>query len=127
MTDNCAANVYKLGGSLVASTETCLLRRIDGDTLDTQEKIDMSGLVNIASARALIDPDTKDVFNIAGKDTKAWTIWIPIGIWQSHMSTIDGDWWRNYAQYTVVQPTNRVGTLGYDLVWHLSDAWQKTS
>ena len=74
MTDNCAANVYKLGGSLVASTETCLLRRIDGDTLDTQEKIDMSGLVNIASARALIDPDTKDVFNIAGKDTKAWTI-----------------------------------------------------
>ena len=80
MTDNCAANVYKLGGSLVASTETCLLRRIDGDTLVTQEKIDMSGLVNIASARALIDPDTKDVFNIAGKDTKAWTIWIPIGI-----------------------------------------------
>ena len=69
MTDNCAANVYKLGGSLVASTETCLLRRIDGDTLDTQEKIDMSGLVNIASARALTDPDTKDVFNIAGKKT----------------------------------------------------------
>jgi len=66
MTDNCAANVYKLGGSLVASTETCLLRRIDSDTLATQEKIDMSGLVNIASARALIDPDTKDVFNIAG-------------------------------------------------------------
>ena len=28
---------------------------------------------------------------------------------------------------TVVQPTNRVGTLGYDLVWRLSDAWQKTS
>merc|ERR1712156_1343743 len=26
MTDNCACNVYKLGGSLVASTETCLLR-----------------------------------------------------------------------------------------------------
>ena len=80
MTDNCAANVYKLGGSLVASTETCLLRRIDGDTLDTQEKIDMSGLVNIASARALTDPDTKDVFNIAGKDTK---VWIPSSIhWQ---------------------------------------------
>ena len=74
MTDNCAANVYKLGGSLVASTETCLLRRIDGDTLDTQEKIDMSGLVNIASARALTDPDTKDVFNIAGKYTKVWII-----------------------------------------------------
>ena len=68
MTDNCAANVYKLGGSLVASTETCLLRRIDGDTLDTQEKIDMSGLVNIASARALTDPDTKDVFNVAGNE-----------------------------------------------------------
>ena len=100
MTDNCAANVYKLGGSLVASTETCLLRRIDGDTLATQEKIDMSGLVNIASARALIDPDTKDVFNIAGKDTKAWTIWIYIGIQQCkcHMSTIDGDWLHNYAQ-----------------------------
>ena len=28
---------------------------------------------------------------------------------------------------TVVQPTNRVGTLGYDLVWRHSGAWQKTS
>ena len=66
MTDNCACNVYKLGGSLVASTETCLLRRIDAETLDTNEKIDLSGMVNIASARALTDPKTKDVFNITG-------------------------------------------------------------
>ena len=33
----------------------------------------------------------------------------------------------HWHQTTVVQPTNRVGTLGYDLVWHLSGAWQKTS
>ena len=66
MTDNCACNVYKLGGALVASTETCLLRRIDPDTLETGEKIDISGLVNIASARALTDPVTGDVFNISG-------------------------------------------------------------
>ena len=66
MTDNCACNVYKLGGSLVASTETCLLRRIDAETLDTNEKIDLSGMVNIASARALTDPKTKEVFNITG-------------------------------------------------------------
>ena len=62
MTDNCACNVYKLGGCLVTSTETCLLRRIDGDTLETQEKIDLSGVVNISSARALTDPETKVVF-----------------------------------------------------------------
>ena len=66
MTDNCACNVYKIGRSLVASTETCLLRRIDADNLDTHEKIDISGLVNIASARALTDPLTKEVYNIAG-------------------------------------------------------------
>ena len=28
---------------------------------------------------------------------------------------------------TVVQPTNRMGTLGYDLVWRHSGALQKTS
>jgi beta,beta-carotene 9',10'-dioxygenase len=67
MTDNCACNVFKLGGlGLVASTETCLLRRIDGDTLETLEKIDLSPLVNIASGRALQDPDSGEVYNLAG-------------------------------------------------------------
>ena len=45
---------------MVASTETCLLRRIDSENLDTNEKIDLSGMVNIASARALTDPKTKE-------------------------------------------------------------------
>ena len=66
MTDNCACNVYELGGGLVTSTETCLLRRLDPETLESSCKIDLSSMVNIASARALTDPKTKEVFNIAG-------------------------------------------------------------
>ena len=66
MTENCACNVYQLGGGLVVSTETCLLRRLDPETLESPSKIDLSGMVNIACARALTDPKTKEVFNLAG-------------------------------------------------------------
>jgi hypothetical protein len=67
MTDNCACTVYELGGSLVTATETCLLRRIDAETLDTYpDKIDLSGLVNIASGRPLTDQNTGDVYNLTG-------------------------------------------------------------
>lgn len=66
MTDNCACNVIKLGGGLVTTTETCLMRRIDEETLVTKEKIDLSSLVNISSGRALKDPITNDVYNVAG-------------------------------------------------------------
>jgi len=65
MTDNCACNVYRVGGLTVASTETCLLRIIDPDTLETGDKMDLSHIVNIASARALKD-DKGDVYNLAG-------------------------------------------------------------
>ena len=66
MTDNCACNIVKVGGGLVTTTETCLLRRIDPETLETGDLIDLSGLVNITSGRALTDPKTKEVYNISG-------------------------------------------------------------
>lgn len=66
MTDNCACMVLKLGGGLVATTETCLLRRLDPDTLESNEKIDLSSLVNIASGRQLKDPNTNEVYNLTG-------------------------------------------------------------
>ena len=66
MTDNCACNVVRLGGGLVTTTETCLLRRIDADTLETHDLIDLSSMVNISSGRPLTDPVTKEVFNISG-------------------------------------------------------------
>ncbi len=65
MTDNCAANVFQLGGGLVSATETCLLRRIDKDNLDTGDKIDLSSVVNIASGRPLVDANNGDVYNLA--------------------------------------------------------------
>ena len=52
MTDNDACAVYFYGeGSkrrLIAHTETCLLREVNPDTLDSMpDKIDMSSVVNI--------------------------------------------------------------------------------
>ena len=66
MTDNCACNVILIGGGLVCTTETCLMRRLDPDTLESSSLIDLSSLVNIASGRSLTDPVTKDVYNISG-------------------------------------------------------------
>ena len=62
MTDNCACNLYELGGGVVTSTETCLLYRVEVETLETGQKLNLDSLVNIASARALTDPKTKEVF-----------------------------------------------------------------
>lgn len=57
--------MYRLGDCTVAATETCLLRVIDPQTLETGPKIDLSSLVNIASARALTDSNG-DTYNICG-------------------------------------------------------------
>ena len=65
MTDNCACNLFELGGGVVTSTETCLMYRVDPDTLETCQKLNLDSLVNIASARALTDPKTKEVYNLA--------------------------------------------------------------
>ena len=51
MTDNCACSFYKIGDLTFASTETCLLRVVNPQTLETGEKIDLSSLVNISGAR----------------------------------------------------------------------------
>jgi hypothetical protein len=69
MTDNCACNVFRLGqhGPVVAATETCLMHFIDPLTLETGDKVDLSSLVNIASARALMDANG-DVYNLAGEE-----------------------------------------------------------
>ena len=66
MTDNCACNVIEIGGGLACTTETCLMRRLDPDTLESPELIDLSGLVNIASGRSLTDPQSKMVYNLSG-------------------------------------------------------------
>jgi hypothetical protein len=55
MTDNGACNVYAFPTrppTYVAASETCLLRPIDPVSLETgPKKIDLSSVVNIASAR----------------------------------------------------------------------------
>jgi len=66
MTDNCACNVIEIGGGLACTTETCLMRRLDPDTLESPELIDLSGLVNIASGRSLTDPKSQMVYNLSG-------------------------------------------------------------
>ncbi|CAG2171587.1 unnamed protein product, partial [Oppiella nova] len=59
VTDNCNVNVYPVRDQLYAATETNFIRRIDGNTLDTHEKVDLSKYVaiNMALAHVHVDPD----------------------------------------------------------------------
>lgn len=65
MTDNCANSIYRYGNLTIATTETCLRRSIDPDTLDTLDTFDLSGIVHIASGRPLQDHNG-DYYNLCG-------------------------------------------------------------
>ena len=71
MTDNCSTSLYRMDGKLVAATETCLLRIVQPETLETGAKIDLSKLVNIASALPLKDNANGggDLYNLAATFT----------------------------------------------------------
>ncbi|CAB4064448.1 BCMO1 [Lepeophtheirus salmonis] len=63
-TDNCACNFYQYGNLTMASTETAFDRIVDPDTLETQDLVDMSNLVNIKTGRPLRDHNG-DLYNVA--------------------------------------------------------------
>ena len=53
----------------ISSTETCLLRPFNPDTLETDSKIDLSGLINIFGAIPIKDPKTGFLYNISATFT----------------------------------------------------------
>jgi len=71
MTDNGACNVYALPtnpATFVAASETSLLRPIDAESLETlPKKIDLSSVVNIASAR----PSNQKIINLLSLGLKS--------------------------------------------------------
>ncbi|CAG2167808.1 unnamed protein product [Oppiella nova] len=52
MTDNDSVNIYPVGDQLYAATETKFIRRIDGNTLATHEKVDLSKYLTVNTATA---------------------------------------------------------------------------
>ena len=65
MTDNDSVNIYPVADQLYAATETKYIRRIDPNSLETGEKVDLSKLVavNMATAHPHIDTNG-DVYNM---------------------------------------------------------------
>ncbi|CAG2120376.1 unnamed protein product, partial [Medioppia subpectinata] len=81
MTDNDSVNIYPVRDQLYAATETNFIRRIDGDNLETHEKVDLSKYVtiNMATAHPHVDPDGT-VYNMGssfGRNGKYHLIKIP--------------------------------------------------
>lgn len=58
-TDNCLVNFFPLHDELYATTETQYIHRVDPETLDSLERVDLSKCVaiNIATAHPHMDPD----------------------------------------------------------------------
>uniref|UniRef100_T1IVV6 Uncharacterized protein n=1 Tax=Strigamia maritima TaxID=126957 RepID=T1IVV6_STRMM len=59
MTDNAQGNLFVMNGRLYAATETCFIRQIDPDTLETKEKFDLWKTVgvNFCSSHYVKDRD----------------------------------------------------------------------
>ena len=81
MTDNDSVNIYPVADQLYAATETKFIRRVDPNSLETGEKVDLSKLVavNMATAHPHIDSNG-DVYNMGssfGSASKYQLIKIP--------------------------------------------------
>lgn len=72
MTDNANINVLKIGDGFYAATETNLLRRVDVETLESKEQVNISNYmaVNTATAHAHYENDGT-VYNM-GNSFKGW-------------------------------------------------------
>lgn len=81
MTDNDAVNIIPVADQLYAATETNFIRRIDQDTLDTKDKIDLSKYLTINTATAHPHFDANgNVYNMGssfGRSGKYQLIKIP--------------------------------------------------
>ncbi|XP_073441202.1 carotenoid-cleaving dioxygenase, mitochondrial [Dendrobates tinctorius] len=77
-TDNCSVNYVLYKGDFYVSTETNYMRKVDPETLDTQEKVNWSKFiaVNGATAHPHYDPDgtTYNMGNSYGKEGTRYNI-----------------------------------------------------
>ncbi|KAL7647120.1 UNVERIFIED_CONTAM: hypothetical protein RMT77_002378 [Armadillidium vulgare] len=65
VTDNAGCNIMRIEDEIFVSSETCYMRRIEQNTLDTKEKVDMHKIAgtNFASSHVITD-DTGTSYNI---------------------------------------------------------------
>lgn len=65
MTDNASSNIVCVEDQLFVSSETCYIRKIDPNTLDTKEKVDLGKVmsVNFASSHPMTD-STGTTYNL---------------------------------------------------------------
>ncbi|XP_042228754.1 beta,beta-carotene 9',10'-oxygenase-like [Homarus americanus] len=65
MTDNASNSFVCVQDQVFVSSETCYLRRVDPNTLDTKEKVDLNKLmsVNFASSHPMTD-STGTTYNL---------------------------------------------------------------
>lgn len=65
VTDNAGVNIIHVGNEIFVSSETCYMRRIEQNNLETKEKIDMHKIagINFASSHVLTD-DTGTSYNV---------------------------------------------------------------
>lgn len=65
VTDNATVNIMKIENEIFVSSETCYMRRIEQNTLDTKEKVDMNKIagINFACSHVLTD-DTGTSYNV---------------------------------------------------------------
>ncbi|RWR98372.1 beta:beta-carotene 9', partial [Dinothrombium tinctorium] len=59
MNDNCCINIYPLGNDYFVTTETPYVRKLNPETLDSNEMLDVGKLINVnmQSAHPHIDDD----------------------------------------------------------------------
>nr|XP_053636369.1 carotenoid-cleaving dioxygenase, mitochondrial-like [Cherax quadricarinatus] len=57
MTDNTSNNIFRIEDQMFVASETCYLRKIDPDNLETKDKVDLSKImsVNLCSSHPLTD------------------------------------------------------------------------
>ncbi|ESO85228.1 hypothetical protein LOTGIDRAFT_195993 [Lottia gigantea] len=65
-TDNCPISIVRIGNDLFASSETNILHRFDGKTLETLEKIDIHQIIQVNQATAKVHYDDHGVLHNLG-------------------------------------------------------------
>lgn len=95
LTDNVHGNIYRIGDEYFCASETCKVWKIDPNTLEAIEKVDLSkeNRVTLASPHPLVDDDG-NVYNIGASFT--------LGL-KYHIMKIDAP--RNHEESSVCQLT----------------------